>query len=310
MALKAHPFTQRDLSGLIALAQRVTAARAPRPSYYHPGDVCWQLYAEGASDDVGVWTDHDGIARALAIYERPSTFQFMIDPSSDADASDAVLAWAEERRGRAPTDEPLPRAYSDIADAWLATWMTERDDERARMLERHGYERGPVAGVRFGLELDADPPAPSLPPGARFRTIGDDAADIEARAELHRDAWSAWGPSQHSSARYRRLRASLLYDPQLDVVLEYEGVLASYCVCWLDDVNGIGLFEPVGTRPSMTQRGFAHAVLHEALRRLRARGMRRAVVGTNAQNAPARALYASAGFRTVEREYYAVKRRP
>jgi len=138
-----------------------------------------------------------------------------------------------------------------------------------------------------------------------FRAISD--GDAPERAELYRDAWSVWGQSKHTTERYRRLRSAPLYDPELDIVLEFNGQLVSYCVCWLDAANQVGLFEPVGTRPSATRRGFGRIVLHEAFRRLRQKGMQTAIVSPGTVNRPAMALYASAGFEVVEREYTYVK---
>src|SRR5207247_1646896 len=145
------------------------------------------------------------------------------------------------------------------------------------MLVQNGYApRDEEISFRTARSL-ADPlPPPNLPADASFRPMTN--ADEEARSELHRDAWSVWGESDHSAELYHRLRSAPLYDPDLDVVLEVEGELVSYCVCWLDTVNKIGLFEPVGTRPSATRRRFGRAVLYEAFRRLREKGIDTAVV--------------------------------
>jgi ribosomal protein S18 acetylase RimI-like enzyme len=156
--------------------------------------------------------------------------------------------------------------------------------------------RGERSGVRFELDLTQQLPEIELPDGARFHRMSDSDEDIAARAELHRDAWSVWGTSRFSEDRYRRLRESSLYDPDLDIVLEHEGRLVSYCICWIDTANGVGMFEPVGTRPSAAQRGYGRAVIREGFRRLRDRGMTIARVATGTINPPAVALYQSAGF--------------
>jgi hypothetical protein len=48
---------------------------------------------------------------------------------------------------------------------------------------------------------------------------------------------------------------------------------------WPDDENGVGLFEPVGTRPEFRRRGLGTAVCMIGLQRLYEEGMRYAVVG-------------------------------
>ena len=62
-------YTRADLPSLIQFAQRLTSAALPGPSYYHAGDVAWQLYAVDASEDVRIWRDGDGRVAALAIFE-------------------------------------------------------------------------------------------------------------------------------------------------------------------------------------------------------------------------------------------------
>ena len=79
------------------------------------------------------------------------------------------------------------------------------------------------------------------------------------------------------------------------------GVIAAYVNCWLDPVNGIGDFGPVGARPAYRRQGLTRAVLLEGLRRLKARGMDRVCVSTQVSNTPARGLYESVGFRVVNK---------
>ena len=59
----------------------------------------------------------------------------------------------------------------------------------------------------------------------------------------------------------------------------------------------MGLFEPVATHPDFQRRGLGTAVMAEGMRRMKAAGMRRAIVGFDPNNAAALALYTSTGFR-------------
>jgi ribosomal protein S18 acetylase RimI-like enzyme len=307
-AYSSRPYEGNDLPRLITFAQRLVAARLPLHAYYHPGDFVWQLYAFDQSDDARLWTGPpDGALAACAIFEPPLTFQFAIEPSlthDDALGAD-VIAWAEERRASVRDQSNVPLAYQGLGDSTLSTWAFDSDPDRMALLERHGYRQGDAGGVRFARDLTDPLPAVDLPRGARFRRMTE--ADAEARAELHRDAWSVWGESKFSAALYRRLRSAHLYDPDLDVVVEHERRIASYCVCWLDTANGVGYFEPVGTRPSATGHGLGRAVIREGMRRLREKGMRTAFVATAAVNKPAAALYQSAGLSVVDREHFYVK---
>jgi len=86
-----------------------------------------------------------------------------------------------------------------------------------------------------------------------------------------------------------------------------DGPGASACTIWLDPVNGIGLFEPVGTHPDFQRQGLGKAVMAEGLRRMRAAGMRRAIVGFDPNNKAALALYTSMGFQASA--YFATVRK-
>jgi mycothiol synthase len=57
------------------------------------------------------------------------------------------------------------------------------------------------------------------------------------------------------------------------------------------------LFEPVGTHPDFQGQGLGKAVIAEGLRRMKAAGMRRAVLVFDPTNVAARALYTAMGFR-------------
>ncbi len=303
----ARPYQGRsDLHSLIHFAHLLTRARFPYPSYYHAGDFVWQLYAFDASDDVRLWWS-DAEIIACALFEPPLTFQFALHPtfSSQTDLAAEVIRWAEQRRAGVADKGDIPLAYQRLGSDKLSTTAMDTDSARIALLAENGYVRHQSAGIHFSRILDDSLPDLVLPHGARFRHVSDGEAD--ARAELHRDAWSVWGQSKHTNELYRRLRAAPLYDPDLDVVLEFEGQLVSYCVCWLDTDNQVGYFEPVGTRPEAAGRGFGRAVVREGLRRLREKGMRRAFVGTASVNEPAAALYASAGFDVVERSHSYVK---
>src|SRR5438477_11036855 len=94
------------------------------------------------------------------------------------------------------------------------------------------------------------------------------------------------------------------YTPELDLVaLTADGTFASYCICWLDPVNKIGEFEPVGTHSAFRGRGLGKAVMLEGLRRLKAFGMQTAIVCSLGNNEASKRLYESLGLRTYNNRY-------
>lgn len=65
---------------------------------------------------------------------------------------------------------------------------------------------------------------------------------------------------------------------------------------WFDDVNLVGLFEPVESDKGFRRLGLARAVMTEGLHAMRAAGMHTARVEHDVTNEPAAALYESLGF--------------
>lgn len=304
----SRPYTAADLRALTDFAVRCTAARAPKLTYWNVGDLAWQLGLLPLDTDfsgfVRLWEDSAGQVVGLAVYEPPLNFEFDVDPAfGTAEAVRAeIFGWIEERRRETPVSEAdIPKAYAMLGADTLSTTALQSDSERIAFLESRGYQRVERHSVRYSRDLaDAIPP-PVLPRGMRLRHV--DGRDIEARAELHRDAWSVWGNSSFSAGRYRRLRATHIYDETLDIVVEgLDWGLLSYCVAWLDSANGVGHFEPVGTRPAAAGKGLGRAVVLEGLRRLKERGAHTALIGTASVNDPALKTYTACGFEFVERQ--------
>jgi ribosomal protein S18 acetylase RimI-like enzyme len=313
-----NPFSSRayagatDLELLIDFARKTTAARLPGPTYMKAGDVVWMLFTPNFDPcaNVRLWFDDDGLA-AYACFEPPLSVDFDIRPGAPLDDSLAheVIRWAEERR-RSLLDAgggKIPIAMAMLGESTLSTKALDSDGPRISLLEKRGYTLTERFHVHYSLSLVEAPIAqPELAAGLRLRHATDD--DLAARVDVHRDAWSVWGSSKITVETYRRLRSAPLYDPELDVVLEdATGRFLSYCIGWRDTANSIGHFEPVGCRPDSTGRGYARAVTIEGLRRMQARGLRTALVGTESVNPRARALYPSCGFVEVDRAHYYVK---
>jgi ribosomal protein S18 acetylase RimI-like enzyme len=312
--LTSRPFAdESDLHLLLDFARDAAVARLPGPTCWHPGDVVWQLIGTpgvNPAEDIHLWLDDGGIA-GLAWFEPPLIMQFDVRPGfNDSDGLiETILEWAESRRhalGR-PAPGATPRAYAMLGQTSLSTVALDSDARRIAALEAHGYVRTERHGLRYRRGLEIPIPEGPLPAGMRLRHATD--SDIDQRVELHRDAWSVWGPSSANPETYRMLRAAPVYEPELDVIVEGpDGRLLSYCICWADPVTGVGEFEPVGTRPAFAGRGLARAAIYEGMRRLRARGMHTAIVGTASVNERALRLYPSCGFEAVDRDRFYEKR--
>jgi ribosomal protein S18 acetylase RimI-like enzyme len=103
------------------------------------------------------------------------------------------------------------------------------------------------------------------------------------------------------------------YRPELDWVLEApDGRWVANCCVWLDDANGVGEFEPVGTDADFRRRGYGRAVMLAALHALRAAGAGTATVGVRGDDdyPVPRKLYFGLGFETYAQTMTFERRRP
>jgi len=146
-----------------------------------------------------------------------------------------------------------------------------------------------------------------IPAGCQVRAIAD-ASEISNRAEAQREVWHPWTVGNVSDDDYAYFMQLPGYHRDLDVVaVTPDGVIAAYVNGWIDPVNGIGDFGPVGARLAYRRQGLTRAVLLECLHRMQAHGMNRVCVSTGISNTPAARLYESIGFKEVNKYLEYVK---
>jgi ribosomal protein S18 acetylase RimI-like enzyme len=253
----------------LALEQRrLLGPRAP----WHVGDIAWGLRQhEGRESEwkIRLWVE-DGRTVAWSWLKQDGRDRLEHDVHPDhLHLLDEILAEPDAR---------VAFAYED-------------DTEQREALARHGFTQ-PVEPTHFLVRDLADAPEPPpLPEGFRYRTAGSD--DVPERVSIHREVWA---PSRVTASSYAQVRAQWPYRESLDCVVEAPGGgFAAYCLCWPDDENGVGEFEPVGVRPEFRRRGLGLAVCTFALKRLHEEGGRQAIVYCATE--PACALYEALGFR-------------
>lgn len=289
--LTARPYhDQNDLRRIIDLVIAATAADPDR-AVLHVGDVLWASYQNTIFDprqQIQLWELDDELVGVAWGEPAPTTYSLQIHPRfwGRGELEPQMLAWAEQHLRaaiEAGLDQRTLRVYG------MASYQ-----EWTALLTTHGYTR---TDDRCMLILRQPLPAAqgvvALPAGWTVRAVSGEH-EWQARVDLHRDVWQ---PSKVTLEAYRRLRAAEGYRPELDLVaVAPDGTLAAYCICWLDPVNRIGEFEPVGTRAAFRGQGLGRAVMQTGLQRLSEHGAQAATVCTYATNAAATALYRSAGF--------------
>jgi GNAT superfamily N-acetyltransferase len=283
VGIRARPYeTDEDLRRMQSLQQELWALEGPHVQT-HVGDLAWWLHRPEAKRRL--WLDGDRCV-AWAWLHHPASLDYEVHPDHRA-LQREVLDWFEAE------------AEGDT----LTTYALESDADGLGMLAACGYER-PEPGKWYGYyvqDLDGDGPEPVVADGFSLHTVaGED--DFRKRVEVHR---AVWHPSRVSEEVYRRVTQAWPYRADLDCVLEApDGRFVAYVLCWYDDANHVGEFEPMGTHPDFRQQGLGAAVCRYALRRLQRVGARQAIVYAGGRDVDegARVLYESVGFRRHTRD--------
>lgn len=301
-----RPYTGiEDLSLFLEFASRSTKQRGPLRAQWHPGDVVWQL--NGVADRpqrIRFWSGPDGVDVVTCVATEEELWIEAI-PAGEMRVAEAVEA--AEARWRSRPLERRSATFSVIA--------SDGDKTRVQTLEGLGYRKGSPSGVGFSRDLELPLPAVEGPSGFSVRdSVG---VDPVLRAAVHRAAWShlehlnIHGESQFSTERYLSLARMPVYDPTLDLlVVGPDGGFVANCIAWADAESRVGVFEPVGTAMAYRGRRLVRLMMSEAVRRLRAKGMREARVGTAHFNESAIAAYLAAGFTLAARSHRWTKSLP
>ena len=294
MTIRAFPYSETEQGRLRAFIMDLQASG--EPGCWHAGDLAWGLFLMSIrfdlAENIRIWQGEAGLLAGFAWFDPRDCYLLMQAwPGEGHDATlEAMVAWgrmlhAETVKDKAEAERPPLRASA-----------FETDTARIAWLECQGFTRGERSMVLFRQSLRGALPEPQLPEGFSVRHVAGDA-EVAQRASAHREAFH---PSRVTDEHYHRLRRMPEYTPELDLVaVAADGTVAAFCQCWLDPVNKVGLFEPVGTRPAFQRQGLAKAVLAEGLRRMRAGGMDTAFVCSSYSNAAAQKLYQAVGFNII-----------
>ncbi len=284
MPIRSRPYSGKDdLRLMQALQQEVWAVDRER-THAHVGDLAWMTTSVQRAEEWTrrLWLD-GGRCVAWAWIAGGTRLDHEVHPDlRGGPLHEEVLDWFET---------------AATADAAWTAWVVEGDPVTVPLLERRGFalpgEPDLLLHVR---ELDLPVPTPEVPDGFRLRTVRGEE-DRAARVLVHQ---AVWGPSRVTEGSYRDVMGTWPYRPDLDCVIEApDGGFAAYVLCWYDDLNRVGEFEPVGTHQNYRRLGLGSAVCRYALRRLQEEGATHAVVYASPQEdqRQAGALYESVGFR-------------
>jgi ribosomal protein S18 acetylase RimI-like enzyme len=304
MNIAPRPYRdERDLESARNIL--VAGRRAVAPVYYvHIGDLNWWLFYidQDFSQRLYLWeSDYNGCAMGWVLFSpRFGAFDVFVYPDQSLNEQrKSLFIWAEEQMGR---------TVSAQGGKNLRTmWVSEHDYQLITHLESRGFVQSEYHMIYMQRNLDEIIAESRLPQDYYLRHVVGEH-EVEQRARVSYAAFESGKPFEQYLAGTLRFMRSSVYRPELDlVVVSPGGQFAAFCICWLDETNQEGYFEPVGTHPDFRRQGLGKAIVTEGLRRMKARGMRIASVCVESDNPTAQKLYESAGFRRLHKLHTYVK---
>lgn len=302
MAQPAHPSTSRlyrsenDLQAMLDMLME-GRSRTDDWHYAHVGELLWGFFMVAChlnpEEHIRLWHEGRRLMGYAILGEGPS-LDFQVLPEVEWCGVEAeAMSWAEAH---------IAGLRKHGAPGWggrLESGARQDNAQRIAFLEGHGFRPGgQFSEVNMLRSLDQPIPEAVLPAGCQVRAV--EAGEIPDRAAAQRQVWQPWTVGNVSEDDYAYLMRLPGYHRDLDIVaVAPDGVIAAYVNGWIDPVNRVGDFGPVGARPAYRRQGLTRAVLLEGLRQMQAYGMNRVSVSTGVTNTPALRLYGSVGFRVV-----------
>jgi ribosomal protein S18 acetylase RimI-like enzyme len=291
--------TEHDLRAMLGMLMQARTLTNDW-HYSHVGELLWNFFMVDCHLDplqhIRLWHDTQGRLVAYAILGEDPSFDCQVLPEYEwtgieIDAYNWAMGFLSELREH----------YADRWDGALVSGARQDDERRIHFLEERGFHySGRFAEVNMLRSLSEPIPSLLLPTSCQVRELGLD--EISDRAAAQRDVWQPWTVGNVSADNYVRFMKLPGYHRDLDIVsIAPDGFIAAYVNGWIDPVNRFGDFGPVGARQEYRRQGFTRLALLEGLRRMKAYGMDRVCISTGLSNTPALNLYASIGFKIVNK---------
>ena len=291
----------QDLTAMLDLLAK--GRKAENGTYYvHRGDLQWWLFYTDVPQDV--WQSNirllkeDGRLLGWVLLSMDAgAFDVYVDPSlRNTPREHELLAWALE--------------HTSILDKVQTVWVAEEDTPRIHWLEEYGFAVEQEHLILLKRTLSGHLDAPALPDGFALRSSCGTKKDARLRSTASHAAFGSTKPFEEYVPRTWRFMQSPVYLPEHEIfVTKADGQVVAFCIIWTDDLNKVGLFEPVGTHPDFQRKGLGKRLLFEGLRRLKSEGMGEATICADSNNPAAIHLYESAGFQKVKKLLTFAKRK-
>lgn len=263
LLVESYSITRRPHNWFFARLENWRYASPDRPASFFTGNV--HLWRNEAGQLVGFCISEYG-DKGIHLQNHPD-YRFV-----EAD----MLSWIEGKWGR--------------GKEYVETYAGLYDTGRQELLARSGYQDLGDNGHMWVYDVSSPYPVADLPPGFHIQTMADNGDKrariaVESKTFDSADLNQEWFDGKSSAPSYSRDLDFSLVSPG--------GEHVAFCVAWIDPRNQVAEVDPVGTHPDYRRRGFAKAVVSECFRRLGARGVRHAYIGSGPEPYVSNRLYES-----------------
>jgi mycothiol synthase len=257
--------------------------------YYHVAYLCLRMRDETYLDWLTLWETPIGELAGFSESDG-GMFEWQVHPQFLQSTLVAdILAWNER------------------ADTWrgwrgkkLDTLCAEEDRATLTLLDQRGYIRTAISYHHHLGPLTDVIQIPRLPDGYQVRPLAG-PEEIAPRVAAHCAGWQR--PSMTVEV-YQRLMRTPCYRPELDLVAtDPTGVIVACCNVWLDEVNGVGVFEPLSTHPDHRGKQLAQALVCKGMQQLHMLGATKALVLSASESPHVARLYTRCGLPIVRRDF-------
>ena len=263
LLVKSYAITGRPHNWLFGRLENWKYASPEKPPTFFMSNV--HLWRNEAGELVGFCISEYGGQR----------IQLQIHPGYRFVEAD-MLAWIERRWA--------------AGKAGVETYAYLYDTERQKVLMQLGYEDLGDNGYMRAYDVSRLYPVVDLPQGFHIESLAENG-NYSSRIAVESKTFNNAAINQEW---FDGKTTALSYSFDLDfIVVSPEGEHVAFCVAWIDPQNQIAEVDPVGTHPDHRRRGFAKAVVSECFRRLRARGVRYAYIGSAPEPYVSNRLYES-----------------
>lgn len=281
---------------LIQQANARWAQMASSLGYIHPGDIAHRLgngmrkATMPLTETVRIWEKDSEIVGWVANYQYWYGFELQVHPDyRGSDLHCCMVDWGEDQVRAYIENNPNPKPDAEKVIYWD---LFEGDEATARLIQERGYEPSGKTYSYTTRDLSQPFGDVSLPQGFSIRqATGPEEADKLIAVHV-----GSFG-SEWTLEQYLKVMAGPGYEPECEwIVVAPDGQFAAFTVTWVDDVNKIGLFEPVGTHKDFQRKGLGRALMTHVMQHMRHEGLDTAIVWHGDDNPASTGLYAALGF--------------